>query len=480
MTTSMVDLAADDLLAGWVAQRQRVAARIRGRRRITPTTGGLRFAFYGRVSTEDFQDPISSRRWQYDCADELVAGHGAIVAEFFDIGQSRRKAWVDRPQAAALLTAIADPQRGFDAIVVGEYERAFHGSQLALLVPLLARHGVQLWLPELDGPVDPANPTHQAVLTLLGGQAKREVARSRFRTLAAMRAQTELQGRHLGGRPPYGYRLADAGPHPNRVHASWGRRLHRLEPHPTNADHVKWIFAQRLAGHSTASIARTLNERGVPCPSAADPDRNRHRSGNAWTLRTVAAILSNPRYTGRQVWNRQRTDREPRDPIDGLLGHDEVRRWNPTSQWVISTNVAHTPLVSEADFIAVQKITAVPTPEDGSTRSYRLVGLLICRLCARRMDAHWLHSRPGYRCRHGHTSAKTATPDRPGNLYLREDHIVARIAAQLHDIDKHDIAVYLRDHDMTVICDADRCEIVIATESGPALLPYPRSPIGRT
>jgi hypothetical protein len=29
-----------------------------------------------------------------------------------------------------------------------------------------------------------------------------------------------------------------------------------------------------------------------------------------WTLRTVAAILANPRYTGRQVWNRQRTQQE--------------------------------------------------------------------------------------------------------------------------------------------------------------------------
>jgi len=38
------------------------------------------------------------------------------------------------------------------------------------------------------------------------------------------------------------------------------------------------IFAQRLAGHSVARIARALNEAGVPCPSAADPGRNRHRS----------------------------------------------------------------------------------------------------------------------------------------------------------------------------------------------------------
>jgi hypothetical protein len=53
-----------------------------------------------------------------------------------------------------------------------------------------------------------------------------------------------------------------------------------------------------------ARITRTLNDAGIPCPSAADPGRNPHRTGTAWTLRTVASILANPRYTGRQVWNR--------------------------------------------------------------------------------------------------------------------------------------------------------------------------------
>jgi site-specific DNA recombinase len=118
------------------------------------------------------------------------------------------------------------------------------------------------------------------------------------------------QGRYLGGRPPYGYRLVDAGPHPNRTHAGWGRRLRRLDPDPVTAPHVQWMFAQPLAGRSVASIARELTETGVPFPSDADPERNGHRTGGMWPLRTVAVILANPRYTGRQVWDRQRTERD--------------------------------------------------------------------------------------------------------------------------------------------------------------------------
>jgi hypothetical protein len=56
-----------------------------------------------------------------------------------------------------------------------------------------------------------------------------------------MAAQTREQGRYLGRRPPYGYRLSDAGPHPNKAHAAWGRRAHRLDPEIAHV--VRWIFA---------------------------------------------------------------------------------------------------------------------------------------------------------------------------------------------------------------------------------------------
>ena len=280
-----------------------------GRRKAAePGGGGLRFAFYGRVSTEDYQDPVTSLARQRDQAVALVAGRGRIVAEFFDIGQSRTLAWARRPQAAALVAELAAPDRGWDAIVIGEYERAFYGSQYASMAPLFEHYGIQLWTPEVGGRIDFNAEDHEQTMLALGFQSKREITRTRIRVRTAMAAQTRGQGRYLGGRPPYGYCLGDAGPHPNKAHAAWGRRAHRLEPDPVTAPVVRWMFAQRLAEHSVARITRALNDAGIPCPSAADPHRNPHRSGAAWTLATVAAILANPRYTGRQVWNRQRTD----------------------------------------------------------------------------------------------------------------------------------------------------------------------------
>jgi hypothetical protein len=216
---------------------------------------------------------------------------------------------------------------------------------------------VQVWLPEAGGPVELDSPVHLALMTLLGAQAQREVVRARHRVMAAMRAQTRLQGRFLGGRPPYGYRLADGGPHPNVMHARWGRRVHVLEPDPEAARWVRWMFTERARGRSVASLVRELNDRGVPCPSSADPARNSHRSGARWIVRTVGMILENPRYTGRQVWNRQTTKGHGAGGRSSGRGSGAVR-WNAVGEWEVSEHLAHAALVDEAMFIAVQRIRA--------------------------------------------------------------------------------------------------------------------------
>jgi len=68
----------------------------------------IRFAFAGRVSTEDLQDPAASLRWQLSRARQLIDEHGEIVEKFFDIGQSRAVAWIRRPESSRLLLALHD------------------------------------------------------------------------------------------------------------------------------------------------------------------------------------------------------------------------------------------------------------------------------------------------------------------------------------------------------------------------------------
>jgi hypothetical protein len=115
------------------------------------------------------------------------------------------------PQAAALVALVADACQVWDAIVVWEYERAFYGSQYALMAPLFEHYGVQLWMPEAGGRIDFASEHDEQAMTMLGLSSKREVTRTSIRVRTALAVQTREQGRYLGGRQPFGYRLGDAG-----------------------------------------------------------------------------------------------------------------------------------------------------------------------------------------------------------------------------------------------------------------------------
>ncbi len=229
----------------------------------------MRFAFYGRVSTEDQQDPESSRNWQLARARQLIEPAGEIVAEFFDIGQSRSLPWSRRPEASRLLRTLGDPDRGFDAVVIGEPQRAFYGNQFGLTFPVFVHYGVGLWVPEVGGAVDPGSDAHEIVMNLYGGMSKGERNRIKTRVRTAMATQAAIEGRYLGGRPPYGYQLVDAGPHPNPAKAAAGQTLKKLELDPTAAPVVQRIFAEYLTGKGLYAIAEGLTADGILSPFGA-------------------------------------------------------------------------------------------------------------------------------------------------------------------------------------------------------------------
>jgi Recombinase len=221
------------------------------------------------------------------------------------------------------------------------------------------------------------------------------------------------------------------------------------------------MFAERARGRSVASLVRELNERGVVCPSSADPTRNSHRSGARWIVRTVGMMLENPRYTGRQVWNRQSTKGHgPGGRRDGR-GSGAVR-WNAVGEWAVSEHLAHAPLVDEATFIAVQRIRAGRPTKEGDTRRYALAGLVVC---GRRMDAHWVHGRAGYRCRHGYSTATSRPRDAPRNVYVREDHLLETLVGLLHrdgQLEDHgpvDVGECLRCRGLELVCSDESREL---------------------
>jgi hypothetical protein len=304
-----------DLLAQWMTASNST--------RTSPLpehTSGLRIAFYGRTSTVRHQDRVSSQGWQRDMANDLITGHGRIVAAYFDAGISRRVPWAQRPNAARLMAEISGSNRTIDAIVVGEYERAFTGTS--------------------SPPSTPARPAP-----------------------TGPRPAPRPQGLD----PPHGRR------HPGEP------ALHR-PPDPESPGH-------RLRRPD-------VNAGGVRegCASAS-----RHGAG-------LCRRATGPGRTADHRW--------PGSPV-------------------------------------------------------RTGGLIHCGVCDRRLDSHWNHGRPTYRCRHGHTSTQRAGQPRPKTLYIREDHLVEEIDIRLGDQD-HDghaklepdrtrtsrVAVALRDSGRFVVCDS--------------------------
>jgi hypothetical protein len=124
--------------------------------------------------------------------------------------------------------------------------------------------------------------------------------------------------------------------------------------------------------------------------------------------------------------------------------------------------VTHQALVDEATFMAIQGMRAVRPTQHGGTRTYMLAGLVQCQLCGRRLDSHWANGRPGYRCRHGHTSARNRPSGFAKNVYVREDHLFNDLHArhpETVDDNGSAIADYLRSNHLRIMCGGPTREI---------------------
>lgn len=396
-------------------------------------------AFYGRCSTEDNQDPETSHGWQVGNARKFVEPLGGrVVAEFFDVGKSRSVPWERRDDAARLLAALKNPNRGWSAVVVGEGTRCWFGNQFSLTAPKFEAYGVDLWVPELGGKFDARNPSHKMLMSVLGGMSESERQHVQARVRAAMDAQVVNEGRHQGGRAPYGYVVVDGGPHPNPRKAAEGYRLRLLAIDESAAEVVRRIFTEYLDGIGDRAIAAHLNRDGVPCPSARRPEQNRHRLADGWQGSTVRAILENPRYTGFAVFGRWTKHETLLDPDDVAAGHVVRFRRAEPSRVVRSRRPAHPAIVTVEMFTQAQlmrrsraaggmrgKARLERTRQTG-TRPYVLRGLVRCGICTRKMIGATIRDREAYyRC-----LARSMAPgspmlaEHPRTVNLREVDVV--------------------------------------------------------
>ncbi|WP_338760232.1 recombinase family protein [Nocardia vulneris] len=397
--------------------------------------GDQRLAFYGRCSTEDNQDPETSYGWQSGNAQKFAPG--SIVASYFDVGQSRSVPWHRRTKAAQLLADLKDSKRGWTAIVVGEGTRCWFGNQFSLVAPRILAHGVDIWVPELGGKYNAKNATHNMMMSMLGGLSESERQHVQQRTRASMDAQVLNEGRHQGGRAPYGYVVVDGPSHPNPHRAADGLKLRILSIDVVAAPVVQRIFREYIGGRGDKAIAEGLNRDRIPCPSAHRPEQNRHRAGDGWQAPTVAAILQNPRYTGYAVFGRWTKREELIDPDDVAAGY-AIRFVRASADRIVrSRRPAHPHIVSVERFTEAHLIRRGRAGINNRDRAklertraliprpYLLRGHIRCDACNRKMQAEIVGQNIYYRCR-----ARTLAPgsnaltDHPKTVNLRESILI--------------------------------------------------------
>jgi site-specific DNA recombinase len=199
-----------------------------------------------------------------------------------------------------------------------------------------------------------------------------------------------IKGYWCGGRV-YGYALRPILDQTRRDPYGQPERVGtKLEVDPEQAGIVREIYRRYADGASCRTIAKDLNNRGVP--SAGSTWKRKVRRCSGWVNSAIRTILKNPLYTGRVRWN---TGGYVRDPDNAK----RVWRERPQDEWVEHCDES-VRIISDELFQRAQERNRIRSNSDtrmksGGRPKYLLSGLLHCGIC----NAHYiLHDARSYAC----------------------------------------------------------------------------------
>jgi DNA invertase Pin-like site-specific DNA recombinase len=244
-----------------------------------------RVALYARVSKANRTGQTTSVDEQLAVLREVVARHGGtVVAEHTDRAVKASGSAKARPGWDALL---ADIEAGrVDAVALWEVSRSSRRlAEWATFRDLCVEHGVVWLLP--DGVADPAGRDRLS-MGVKAVVAEQEVADLTARIRRTVRANATEGRPH--GKESYGYR---------RLYSPATGALVGVEVHPEEAAVIRRLADGVLAGKGLRTLARELNDEGLPCPADAIAlRRGREPKGHQWTGRVIRETLQRRTYLG--------------------------------------------------------------------------------------------------------------------------------------------------------------------------------------
>jgi DNA invertase Pin-like site-specific DNA recombinase len=198
---------------------------------------------YARVSTARQAEEGESLGAQERTLAGYAMMHGlAIDRTFVERGVSGAKPLAERPEGAALLTAL---QPG-DVVITAKLDRMFRSALDALdVLGQLQKRGISLHMIDLGGDVT-GNGISKLVFTILSAVAEAERDRIRER-IATVKADQRARGRYLGGIAPFGWRVGEEG---------------ELAEVPEQQAAIRTIRSLRAEGTSLRQIAVAMSVAG--------------------------------------------------------------------------------------------------------------------------------------------------------------------------------------------------------------------------
>ncbi len=339
-------------------------------------------AIYARKSTEQngVGEEEKSVTRQVEHATAYATKKGWTVAEehvYVDDGISGAE-FAKRPGFLRLMNALK-PKPPFQVLIMSEESRLGREAiETAYALKQLVTAGVRVFFYLEDRERVLESPTDKIMLSLTTFADELEREKARQRTHDAMIRIAKLG--HVTGGLVYGYDNLDVASACKDAQGRVKRAYVERHINENQAAVVRRIFKDCADGKGFISIAKALNEDGVPTPRVTS------RQGNGWGPSSIREILYRDLYRGIIVWNKTKKR--------NLWGQKQSAA-RPESEWVQLEAKPELRIVPDklwkdaqdrldrtrATYLRGTKGQLWGRPATGLESKYLLTGLSLCGQC---------------------------------------------------------------------------------------------------
>lgn len=301
----------------------------------------LRVAAYARVSSAS-EDQLNSYRVQNQYYSELISGNPDW--EMVDIYADEGITGTSVEKREDFQRMMQDCRKGkIDRILVKSISRFARNTKDCLAaVRELKELGVSVQFEEQG--IDTSKVSSEMVTAIMASLAQKQSESISGNVKWGVQKRME-DGTYVASSAPYGYRLVNL----------------RLEIQPEEAEIVRWIFQQYLAGANVNEITKELNARSAG-------------NNRKWYKAAVTYILSNERYIGDCLW--QKCYMTSTIPARQVINRGEKTQYYAEGK--------HPAIIDKDTFYAAQRLRKQRRTTNGSATGAAysiLTGRILCGKC---------------------------------------------------------------------------------------------------